>query len=130
MLRFNKFIDEELKWIEGYRVGAKRSGVLMPFAKFPPFVERLDAVVKGARCQAADTALFKLWSALDHCVKVVAEQSEKYMNVVYTENYHFFYRVFVSRPTPIPALAKAMALCDHKYHRTFLCCTFAFYFVR
>ncbi len=120
LLRFNKFIDEELKWVETYRTTAKQSGVLVPFAKFPSFVERLDSVVKGARCQAADTSLFKLWNALDKCVHAVAESNDKYMHVVFTENYHFFYRVFVSRAVPVPALAKAMALCDQKYHRMLL----------
>jgi hypothetical protein len=106
---FNTFVDEQIAWVRDYRVPAKRSGVLEPLAKAPAFVERMDAAARGARSSAMETSCQKLTLALFALVDAVAKQDAKYSDLVFVENFHFFWRAFSQAPRDLPpALAQAV----------------------
>jgi hypothetical protein len=63
-LLFNTFIDAEIEWLNSLRPSPKRCGVLLPFAKFPAFIDRIENIVRVNNSQAADTTYHKLAFAM------------------------------------------------------------------
>jgi len=112
---FNHFIDDQVAWINSQKVAAKRSGVLVPYAKFPSFSERMEVVVKGIRSQNVDTTYHKLTFAMFHYLDEIAKQDDKYADVVYMENYWYYWKVFSARSTPVPAIAPSVVTAESKY---------------
>jgi len=113
---FNRYIDDQVAWINGQKVAAKRSGVLVPLAVFPSFVERLESAVGGRRSQPVDTTYSKLSVAIFHHITEIASKDEKYHDVVYMENYHFLWQAFAGRGGSVPALAAAVTSAEQKFN--------------
>jgi hypothetical protein len=116
-LAFNEFIDNEANWISSMKASAKRSGVLPPFVKFPSFVERMENVITVQQAQtsketsstspspstssahqshSADTTYQKLCSVLFKLLEHTASKDEKYADLVFVENLHFFLTSFTT----------------------------------
>jgi len=117
---FNDFINTETAWITAYSSSAKRAGVLSPFLKFPAFAERIEQTVRGVRSQAADTSYQKLCAALFKWLDTIALQEPKYSDVVWLENYHFFYMTFKDQGGKVPSMSQAIEKAHAKYKDSML----------
>ena len=101
-MTFNNFIDQQIVWINSIKVTAKSAGILIPFLKFPSFVERMESIathhgpVRGLafRSQTADTTYQKIILSLFKYLDLIANSDEKYKYVVYLQNYNFFVAAF------------------------------------
>lgn len=112
---FNTFLNQELSWINGLKVSPKRCAVLPPFSKFPAFVARMEQAVGHARNETADITYHKFAHTLFKWLGTVAESDDKYTDIVYMENFHFFWRVFEHKTERIPALAESISSSKLKY---------------
>eukprot|EP00474_Spongospora_subterranea_P010215 CRZ10673.1 hypothetical protein [Spongospora subterranea] len=119
-LLFNEFSKEQLSWIETIKVSAKRCGILAPFAKLPPFIEKMEAAAAGHgpnRCATVDKTYVRIIDCMIAWLPQIAYQEPKYTTLVMMENSHFFWR-FVSElsiPCLIPYQRKAYDM--YKEHR-------------
>ncbi|KAG5177259.1 exocyst complex component Sec3-domain-containing protein [Tribonema minus] len=71
--KFNKFIGEQVLWVQNSKTDAKRPGVLAPFAKLPSLVDRMQT----------------------------AQANPKYANVIKMENLYFFKHTIGLRDVPV-----------------------------
>eukprot|EP00611_Tribonema_gayanum_P024696 TRINITY_DN54_c3_g4_i1.p1 TRINITY_DN54_c3_g4~~TRINITY_DN54_c3_g4_i1.p1 ORF type:complete len:987 (-),score=317.17 TRINITY_DN54_c3_g4_i1:114-2939(-) len=103
--KFNKFIGEQVLWVQNSKTDAKRPGVLAPFAKLPSLVDRMQAAMstagKASSIQEASTAYLKLALALFQHLEQTAQANPKYANVIKMENLYFFKHTIGLRDVPV-----------------------------
>ena len=102
---FNRYIDDQIAYINGQTPTAKRAGILSPLLKFPNLILKCESIVLPLKSSAADTSYQKLSFALFRWLEGVAKTDDKYTDVCLLENYYYFYHTFTAAfPHSIPAL--------------------------
>uniref|UniRef100_A0A7S3LNW4 Exocyst complex component Sec3 C-terminal domain-containing protein n=1 Tax=Aplanochytrium stocchinoi TaxID=215587 RepID=A0A7S3LNW4_9STRA len=110
---FNDFIEEQLRYIDHLKPDPRYAGILVPFKKFPAFLDRIVAIWRvcsgGSSTQnlrtdnsvssanILDGNIKKLVTTLFAWLDRVAESKPKYAGIVLSENLYFFYRTISAR---------------------------------
>ena len=91
-LAVNAFIDEQIRWIQGFRENTRYCGVLSPVKKFASFIDRVVAIEEmvADKGQIVAIALQKIGMALIAWISDISEQRPKYVDICRIENLSFF----------------------------------------
>ena len=102
---FNRYIDDQITYINSQTPTPKRAGILSPLLKFPNLILKCESIVLPLKSSAADTSYQKVSFALFRWLEGVAKTDEKYTDVLLVENYYYFWHTFsVGFPHSVPAL--------------------------
>ncbi len=108
-LHMDKFVKEQIAWLSSQKVDGKRAGVLAAVAKFPAFIDAMEAAVTQATCfhslskcggvhcdegkeypKQLIEAYRLLGDELFELIEACARTNPKYSDMVRLENYYFF----------------------------------------
>ena len=102
---FNRYIDDQIAYINSQTPAPKRAGILAPLLKFPNLILKCESIVLPLKSSAADTSYQKMSFALFRWLEGVAKTDDKYTDVCLMENYYYFSHTFAACfPHSIPAL--------------------------
>ncbi|CAM9355626.1 unnamed protein product [Chrysoparadoxa australica] len=104
---FNKFVGDQVAWIQSVKVDAKKAGVLAPFAKFPTFADSVEAAINkgcpslnGSQISEIADAYQRMALALFQLLETISSNNRKYSSVLRIENCYFFYQLIGERDIP------------------------------
>mmetsp|Transcript_16821 Transcript_16821/g.25292 ORF Transcript_16821/g.25292 Transcript_16821/m.25292 type:complete len:994 (+) Transcript_16821:71-3052(+) len=87
--RLQEFCTAQIAWIRQSKEDPKKTSVLMPFLRFPAFVDQMKEFSGDKRFECVDDILSKVGKELLSWLHDVASQNEKYFNIVMIHNLEF-----------------------------------------